>query len=295
MPELAEVKITSEFVSSISDSKEFTHLEKSPVTKVKTELNVFNGEKFKIHSKARGKEFKIILTNIKSGETKELMMFLGMSGMFLNLRPDAPEATREKFLKHGHLRFHATDGSILVFYDVRRFGKWKWVEKDKWSGDRGPCPLTEYEDFRKRILENYKTHKDFNSSILHFLMNQYWCNGVGNYLRSEIIHRVEGLNPWSKFNTLSEDTIEQILQQCHKCPKIAHSLQGGQLKDWVNPFNESESDEIPIENWIKIYSVKGMSYITDKNGRRFWFHPKWNNFVPDEYKSGKFLLSNKFT
>lgn len=295
MPELAEVKITSEFIDSITNTKEYTHLEKSTVSKVKTDLNVFDGQTFKLSSSARGKEFKIVLTNVKTQESRELMMFLGMSGMFINLRPDADEKTKTKFLKHGHLRFHATDGSILVFYDVRRFGKWKWVENGKWSRDRGPCPLTEFSEFRKKILDNYKTHKDFNSSILHILMNQYWFNGIGNYLRAEIIDRVEGLDPWVSFNSLDEDIVENIIEKCHKCPKIAHSLQGGQLKDWVNPFNESESNEVPIENWIKIYGVKSMSYITDKNGRRFWFHPKWNNSVPEEYKRGKFLLSNKFT
>ena len=292
MPELAEVKITAEFVDTITNSKEYTHIEKSEVSKVKTDINVFENSSFTISSKARGKEFKIVLKDTKTQEGKELMMFLGMSGMFVNIRPDTLEANKAKFLKHGHLRFYATDGSILVFYDVRRFGKWKWIESGKWSGDRGPCPLTEYNDFREKILNNYSTHKDFNASILHILMNQYWFNGIGNYLRSEIIHRVEGLNPWSKFNELSLDTIEKILEQCHKCPKIAHSLQGGQLKDWVNPFNESDSDEVPIENWIQIYSTKGMSYITDKNGRRFWFHPKWNQEVPEDYKVGKFLLSS---
>lgn len=295
MPEIAEVRITSEFVEKISSSKNFTHLSKSQVSKVKTDLDVFNNQNFTITSKARGKEFKIILENAETKETKELMMFLGMSGTFLNIKNGVDEKTKERFLKHGHLLFHATDGSILVFHDVRRFGKWKWVENGKWSGDRGPCPLTEYPIFYQRILDNYKTHKDFNSSLLHILMNQNWFNGIGNYLRAEIIDRVDGLNPWSPFNSLSEETIIKLLEQCHKCPKIAHSLQGGQLKDWVNPFNESESSEVPIEGWIQIYSVKGMSYITDKNGRRFWFHPKWNNFVPDEYKSGKFFLSNKLT
>ncbi len=290
MPELAEVKITSEFVEKISTGKIYTHLEKSAVTKVKTELNVFENDTFSISAIARGKEFKIVFTNTRTNDTRELLMFLGMSGMFVNLHNDAPEKTREKFLKHGHLRFHATDGSILVFYDVRRFGKWKWLPNNTWSKGRGHCPLTEYSEFSQRILENYRTHKDFKAPMHRILMSQNWFNGIGNYLRAEIIQRVDGVSPWISFNELTETQVKQILKQCHECPRIAHQLQGGQLKDWVNPFNEEENSDIPIDTWIKVYSMKGMSWMTDKNGRRFWFEPKWNSTLPEEAKKSKFFL-----
>jgi formamidopyrimidine-DNA glycosylase len=291
MPELAEVKITSEFVEKISSGKTYTHLEKSSITKVKTDLLVFENDTFTISSIARGKEFKIVFTNTRTKETRELLMFLGMSGAFVNLRHNAPEKTREKFLKHGHLRIHATDGSILVFYDVRRFGKWKWLPNNTWSKDRGPCPLTEYSEFSQRVLENYRTHKDFKAPIHRILMSQYWFNGIGNYLRAEIIQRVEGVSPWISFNQLSEEQVTQILKQCHECPRIAYQLQGGQLKDWVNPFNEKENSEAPINSWIKVYGMKNMSWMTDKNGRRFWFEPKWNETLPAEAYHLKLLLA----
>ncbi|HIF15237.1 MAG TPA: hypothetical protein EYQ86_07970, partial [Bacteroidetes bacterium] len=92
MPELAEVKISSDFVNTIACGRKFTYMTKSEVSKVNTDLDVFDGDEFKITSKSRGKELKLIFEN-ESGITKELMIFLGMSGTFVNIRNEASEET----------------------------------------------------------------------------------------------------------------------------------------------------------------------------------------------------------
>ena len=62
MPELAEVKIMSDFINSVvSEEGFFDSLEKSPVSKVKTELDPFKGAVFTMHAKARGKELMICM------------------------------------------------------------------------------------------------------------------------------------------------------------------------------------------------------------------------------------------
>jgi len=294
MPEHAELRITSEFVSKIAKNTEFTHITKSEKSKVKTDLTAFENKKFTVKSESRGKEMKLILES-EDGESKELMIFLGMSGTFVNVRNEAAKETKDKFLKHAHLRIHS-DAGILAFYDVRRFGKWKWIENGKWSSNRGYDPVTEHEKFKASILENYKEHKAFKSLVVHMLMNQQWFNGIGNYLRSEIVYRVPGLNPWTPFNELTEDQVLGIIQQCYECPMAAYQLQGGQFKDWKNPFSENEDnrfkkvEEKNIVSWRKIYGVKESSYITDGNGRRFWFHSDLNSQVPEKFLKGKFKL-----
>ena len=294
MPEHAEVKITSEFADKISEGRVFTHMTKSDVSKVKTELDVFDGKPFTIEAIARGKEMKLQLRS-EDGDEKELMVFLGMSGTFINIRKNSPEDVRNKFLKHGHLRIHDADGNTLVFYDVRRFGKWKWVENGTWSSNRGYDPVHEHNMFKDDIINNYKTHKDFKSLVVHILMNQRWFNGIGNYLRSEILYRVPDVDPWTPFNQLSENQIYNIIQQCYECTTTAYKLQGGSFRDWKNPFGETKTkyakvNEETMQEWRKIYGVKTSSYITDGTKRRFWFDPKWNSAVPEKYKRGKFLL-----
>ncbi|HIF15236.1 MAG TPA: hypothetical protein EYQ86_07965 [Bacteroidetes bacterium] len=135
------------------------------------------------------------------------------------------------------------------------------------------------------MLENYKDHKDFNALTVHILMNQRWFNGIGNYLRSEILYRVPDVNPWTPFNELTETQINNIINQCKECPTFAYALQGGKVLNSTKYVNEEH-----IENWRKIYSKKTSSFITDGNKRRFWFDSKWNSCVPQKYIKGKYLL-----
>ena len=73
MPEHAELRITSEFVSKIAKNTEFTHITKSEKSKVKTDLTAFENKKFTVKSESRGKEMKLILES-EDGESKELMI-----------------------------------------------------------------------------------------------------------------------------------------------------------------------------------------------------------------------------
>ena len=102
-------------------------------------------------------------------------------------------------------------------------------------------------------------------------MNQSFFNGIGNYLRAEILYRVN-CNPFLP----AEEAIKsnpEILTLCKDIPLLAYSLGGGRLKDWKNPNGEE-----PPKNWgefMKCYAIKGMEKIQDKNGRTFWYDPKW--------------------
>ena len=291
MPEHAEVKITSEFANTIASDRIYKRIEKSPVSKVKTDLSIpFN--EFQIQVISRGKELKVIFLDVNSNDRKEMLIGLGMSGTFVNIRTNAKPETREKFLKHSHLRFIDENEDMLCFHDVRRFGKWKWIENGKWSSNRGYDPVTEYEDFKKTLMNLYQEqNKKFNHPISEFLMDQKYWNGIGNYLRAEMIYRVPGLNPWKNFNDLCEAELIGIIEQAKECPLQAYALQGGEFKDWNNPFgNESGEYKENIHTWKKVYSGKNISWISDKTGRRFWFDPKWNGQVPERYLEKKHSL-----
>ena len=67
-----------------------------------------------------------------------------------------------------------------------RFGKWK--VSDSFSSNRGPDPVREYELFRKNILTNLHS-KTFKKPICEVLNDQMYFNGIGNYLRAEILYR----------------------------------------------------------------------------------------------------------
>lgn len=287
MPEWAELRITSDFVNSVSD-KTFNRAEKSPVSKVDTDLSFMqSGETFTIEAEARGKELRLkIGETSEGGELRYLLMFMGMSGGFALIRPTYKDF--DKVMKHSHLRFFRSDGAILCFHDVRRFGKWKWTKE--WSKNRGYDPVTEFYDWIKDVSKNYHNIKGYVSEEL---MNQRWFNGVGNYLRAEILWRAN-INPWKKFCELEHEELAYLLNVIYECMITAYKNQGGTIKDWMNPFDVSEGNQSSMSNWIIVYNQHGSSMIKDKTGRTFWFNPKWNDQVPEKYLKKKHKLVTSY-
>ena len=257
MPELAELRLTADYINQSTKDLEFTDIVKNPVHKGLDLEAPF--DTFKISAASRGKELMLILEN--SSQKKILMMTMGMSGFF-------KFTTNEEKDKHSHLMFKSNIG-ILSFVDVRRFGKWKWQEG--WSENRGPDPTTEYNSFISNIKDNLD-RAAFNHPIHAALMNQKYFNGIGNYLRAEILYRLD-VNPFeSAREVLNREP--RVFKLCKNIPLQAYYLGGGQLKDWENPFDEKPDN---MYRFIRCYGKSNMNRIKDKNGRMFWFHPKWNS------------------
>jgi endonuclease VIII-like 1 len=267
MPELAELKIMSEYINKNANNRIFIGLRKSVVSKVKTPMKI-PFDFFMITAVSRGKELKLKLAS-KDSEMN-LICSMGMSGnWFFSKTGEEP--------KHSHLMFDILGGWTLSLVDVRRFAKWKW---GNWNTGRGPDPTYEYEEFVNNIYDNID-HKSFQREISELLLDQKWFNGIGNYLRSTILYYADQ-SPWMS----AKDAILQnpkILELCKEVPLVAYKMSGGQLKDWANPFNKPE-DKISFRDWVFYY--KGSSCI-DGSGRRFWFDPKWESTCPYELKSEK--------
>ncbi|KAI8793122.1 endonuclease 8 1 [Biomphalaria glabrata] len=130
--------------------------------------------------------------SLSSSELNILFTF-GMSGKFeLTSANECP--------KHSHLSFitKKEPKRALSFIDQRRFGKW-YVGKS-WSPDRGPCVITEYEEFVKNLANNLDDTV-FKKPICEVMLNQKYFNGIGNYLRAEILYRCR-IPPFERANTV---------------------------------------------------------------------------------------------
>ena len=260
MPELAELRLTADYVNKASEGLVFTDIQKNPEHKGIEVSSPSN--KFTISALSRGKELRLLLS-YDGGETY-LRMGMGMSGSF--------KATLTgKESKHAHLKFvsHPDFGITLSFVDPRRFGKWK-VGED-FSEKRSPDPTQEFKKFILNIHDNLE-EKIFKKPICEVLMSQGYFNGIGNYLRAEILYRLPHLNPFTPAKEAIK-TCPQLLELCRDLPLKAYSLGGGQLKDWENPFKTSKER---FEKFILCYNNKQMTNVKDRNGRKFWFDPKWS-------------------
>jgi endonuclease VIII-like 1 len=261
MPELAEVRLTADYVNKMVQGKKFARVRKNPSHKGK----LFDyPELFEISAVSRGKEFKLLLKH--NGGVEHLLMTMGMSGYF-KLTPFGEE------VKHSHLMFDATDGTTLSFVDVRRFGKWGFGD---WNKLRGPDPVNEHKGFLSNIMNNLD-RKDFSKPLHEVLMNQKYFNGIGNYLRAEIVYRLEDVNPFQP----ARDAIlsakgPKLLHLCSEVPHQAYLLGGGNLYTWETPQGlEIHTSLGSWTDWMKCYGNKEMCSEVDNIGRRFWYDPKW--------------------
>ncbi|KAI3371285.1 hypothetical protein L3Q82_023906, partial [Scortum barcoo] len=193
MPEGPELHLASLYVNKMCDGVLFT----GPVRKSEVSKNPdvpFTCEAYRITATSRGKEVKLTLTPIKSDEGKQrakagqadqpmnIVFRFGMSGYF-RFTPE------DELPKHAHLRFYTkeTPCRVLSFVDARRFGSWH--PSGSWQPGRGPCIMSEYESFRENVVSNL-SDRTFDRPICEVLLNQKYFNGIGNYLRAEILYRL---------------------------------------------------------------------------------------------------------
>ena len=255
MPELAELRLTADYINGVASGVTFDDVQKSP--QHKGEEPLLASDQFTISAESRGKELMLHLEH-GTEPAEKLLMSMGMSGHFQWAGVGMP------IPKHTHLAF-TSDAGTLCFVDVRRFGKWKLAED--WSANRGPDPVTEHDQFVE-VVKRAAAGKKGNKPIHLALMDQSMFNGIGNYLRAEIIYRMLDFSPFAPLREAVKR--DDLFELCRIVPSLAYKLGGGQLRDWKSPTGE---DPQSFREFIKCYGK--MASFKDKNGRTFWMDPKW--------------------
>ena len=108
MPELAELRLTADYINQTVKGKTFNKVKNNPEHKWKPLFQ--KHPSFTIKAKSRGKELIVYMNNYP------IRMTMGMSGYFRITK------TGEEH-KHSHIIFESTCGMSLSFIDMRRFGK----------------------------------------------------------------------------------------------------------------------------------------------------------------------------
>ncbi|XP_040824668.1 endonuclease 8-like 1 [Ochotona curzoniae] len=297
MPEGPELQLASHFVNEACEGLVFGgRVEKSAVSH-NPEVP-FESSAYRISALARGKELRLWLRPLPGAgpcqEPLALVFRFGMTGSFQLVPAD-------ELPRHAHLRFYTAPPGprlALCFVDVRRFGHWELG--GEWQPGRGPCVLLEYEQFRENVLRNL-ADKAFDRPICEALLDQRFFNGIGNYLRAEILFRLR-IPPFEKARTVLEAlrqrrpspelTLSQkvkaklqnpdLLELCHLVPKEVVQLGG----KGYGP-EHGEEDFAAFRAWLRCYGVPGMSSLQDRHGRTMWFQGDPGPLVPKGGKSRK--------
>ncbi|XP_022111035.1 endonuclease 8-like 1 [Acanthaster planci] len=308
MPEGPELHLASRFVNRVCKGRVFTgRIVKSPVHK--SDEVSFCAQAYIITAASRGKEMQLILSetedtpkSLSKGKKRKLtelkstriLFRFGMSGKF-------QFTTVSEVHKHAHLQFFTNDDPTMVLshVDVRRFGRWE-VDAD-WSKDRGPDPMFEYQPFRSNVVKNLESSA-FDRPICEVLLNQKYFNGIGNYLRAEILYRL-GIPPFEKARNVLKDLDENppdvkpkmkgqdvkvkdkgpkvdILHLCHTVPLEVVNLGGG----GYDPEGRS-ADYSKFNAWLQCYYQTGMNNVVDHNSRTIWFKGPAGPMAPKDMKS----------
>lgn len=261
MPELAELKIMSDYINQNVKDKNFKkvyHVEKGNIS---VDSNYI--EQFKVEAISNGKELVIRMFN--DNEDLKLSVFMGMSGNWL-FTPTETWSDR----KFTRLRLDTDDGMSLLLYGLYmgpkyRLGGFTGVK-------RGVDPTTEFETFKKNILDNLDK-KVFDKPICEALLDQKYFNGIGAYLCSEIIGRLD-VNPFRKLKDLNNIELSNLFDMILSCCNESYKFGGGELLDWKNPFGSSKIDE-----WIMFYNNKESCYKEKFGTRNIWIHKKWKEHM----------------
>ncbi|NWH62499.1 NEIL1 Endonuclease, partial [Geococcyx californianus] len=155
---------------------------------------------------------------------------------------------------------------------------------------------------RENVLKNLDD-KAFDKPICEALLNQKFFNGIGNYLRAEILYRLK-IPPFEKARTVLEALKDQEQARKKKNPSLTLSKKLKLKKE--NPDLLELCHTVPMEvmegnlvdldhldnyaafkNWLQCYLVPGMNSLRDRNGRTIWFQGEPGPMAPKGQTSRK--------
>lgn len=141
--------------------------------------------------------------------------------------------------KHSHVRFIFTDGSELVYHDVRKFGRIALLKKGgakQYKGllQLGPEPTDEefsLADFKEQV-------KKSSTMIKPLLLNQKVVAGLGNIYVDEVLWLAK-IHPEQPANSLSPQAVKKLREAIIEVIAKAKEAGGTTIRTYLNALGEA--------------------------------------------------------
>ncbi|MDO1605614.1 DNA-formamidopyrimidine glycosylase [Lactobacillus sp. YT155] len=198
--------------------------------------------------------FQTLLSDAKIIDIRRRAKFLifdfdnGYS-MISHLRMEGKYQVRDNiddFDKHVHIIFHFTDGSMLGYRDVRKFGRMKLVKTSEVLANKsltklGPEPLSpefNFENIYPRIMRHKK-------SIKTVLLDQSVVSGLGNIYVDEVLW-MSKIHPETSANKLTKKDVQNIIDASNEEIKTAIEAGGTTIRSYVDSRGNSGTFQLML-------------------------------------------------
>lgn len=261
MPELAEIHSYARNINGWTHNVVFDEVVKHATGKG-PDLSLILIWPFSIFAQARGKELQLTFTRQGSEQNSEATFRHGLVGIW-------EWAPIKRLPKHTHIHFGSSSaGHALCFVDSNRLGTWNEGSFDRVT--RGPDPINEFDAFRTNVLGRIR---NISKPICEVLLDQQLFNGIGNYLRAEILYRA-CISPFvnaSELFSVNSKASSRLLSLCRTVPLEVFDLR-------LNKYGDRD-EKAAFQSWLKVYGKSPFQVI---KGRKIYYDSEQHTREPEE-------------
>lgn len=163
----------------------------------------------------------------------ELVSHLRMEGKYEFFKEATP------LDKHSHIRFIFTDGSELIYHDVRKFGRMALLKKGTAKNYKGLLQLGPEPTEETFDLTDFKLQlKKSATMIKPLLLNQKVVAGLGNIYVDEVLWLAK-IHPEQPANTLSSQRVRKLREAIIAVIEKAKAAGGTTIRTYLNALGEA--------------------------------------------------------
>jgi formamidopyrimidine-DNA glycosylase len=164
-------------------------------------------------------------------DQSHLVISLGMTGKVL-----VADAARAKQQKYVAVRFDLEDGRVMLYDDVRRFGRLEHFAPEHWDRramEFGVEPLSAA--FTAQRL--FELTRLSISPIRNWLLDPYRVAGIGNIYANEALYR-SGIRPTRRADKLTRAECVKLRDEIRYVLQAAIDKRGTSMSDYVDADGE---------------------------------------------------------
>lgn len=192
-----------------------------------------------------GRRAKFLLIELDNGYT--IISHLRMEGKY------RVSADQNAIDKHSHAIFTLDDGQMLIYNDVRKFGRMQLWPTDKPSENKslkklGPEPLAAdftFENIKPRIMRHRK-------DIKTVLLDQSVMGGLGNIYVDEVLWQAK-IHPETKADHLTDEEIKDIIKCSNSEIDMAIKSGGSTIRTYLDANGHKGN----MQDRLKVYGKEG--------------------------------------